>query len=204
MAAKLLFNCTNKMDEYEACILVLKMAIDMNVYELLVIGGFRPFNSSSSRRVGCKESKDYTLRKVPAEVVQKICLIEFRHTPRIQNELDDALATIASTIKHPDTDYIDPLDKELKEHPVHCSHVEAEPDGLPWFFDIKKYLESGTYPEDATSNQKKSVRRMTLNFFLSGEVFYRRTPDLGLQDALMPSKLRGLLNRYMPEFVARI
>ena len=45
-------------------------------------------------------------------------------------------------IKHPDTDYIDPLDLELKEHPVHCSHVESQPNGLPWYFDIKRYLES--------------------------------------------------------------
>ena len=118
------------------------------------------------------------------QYVQKLCKrfrkIEFRHTPRIQNELPDALATIFSMIKHTDTDYIDFLDIELKEHPVHCSHVEAEPDGLPWYFDIKKYLESGTYPNDSMSNQKKSIRRMTLNFFLSGEVLYRRTPDLGL------------------------
>ena len=39
-------------------------------------------------------------------------------------------------IKHHDTDYIDPLDIELKEHLVHCSHVEAEPDGSPWYFYI--------------------------------------------------------------------
>ena len=104
---------------------------------------------------------------------KRFCKIEFRHTPRIQNELADALATIASIIKHPDTDYIDPLDIDLKEHPI-------EPDGLPWYFDIKRYLESGTYLEDATSNQKKSIRRMALNFFLNGEVLYRRTPDLGL------------------------
>ena len=96
--------------------------------------------------------------------------IEFRHTPRIKNELADAFAIIASMIKHPDTDYIDPLDIELKEHPVHCSHVEAEPDGLPLYFDIKKYLETGGYPENVTSNQKKFIRRMALNFFLSGEV----------------------------------
>ena len=38
MAAKLRFNCTNNMAEYEACILGLRMAIDMNFYELLVIG----------------------------------------------------------------------------------------------------------------------------------------------------------------------
>nr|XP_010316973.1 uncharacterized protein LOC104645907 [Solanum lycopersicum] len=118
------------------------------------------------------------------QYVQNLCKrfrkIEFRHTPRIQNELADALATISSMIKHPDTDYINPLDIDLKEHPFHCSHVESEPDGFPWYFDIKRYLESGTYPEDATSNQKKSIRRMALNFFLNGEILYRRTPGLGL------------------------
>ena len=61
--------------------------------------------------------------------------------------MDDAIATIALIIKHLDTNYIDPLDIELNEHPVHYSHVEAEPDGLPWYFDIKKYLESRTYPK---------------------------------------------------------
>ena len=67
----------------------------------------------------------------------------------------------------------------MKEHTVHCAHVEAEPDSLPWYFDIKTHLESWIYSEEATSNQKKSIRRMALNFFLSGEIFYR-TPDLGL------------------------
>ncbi|XP_049410468.1 uncharacterized protein LOC125873622 [Solanum stenotomum] len=38
MVAKLRFNCTNNMTEYEAWILGLRMAIDMNVHELLVIG----------------------------------------------------------------------------------------------------------------------------------------------------------------------
>ncbi|XP_015084281.1 uncharacterized protein LOC107027703 [Solanum pennellii] len=35
--AKLQFNCTNNMDKYEACILGLKMAINMNVHKLFVI-----------------------------------------------------------------------------------------------------------------------------------------------------------------------
>ena len=69
------------------------------------------------------------------QYIQKLCRrfrkIEFKHTPRTQNNLGDALATIASMIKHPDTDYIDPLDTEIKEQPLHCSHVEAEPHGFP-------------------------------------------------------------------------
>ena len=73
---------------------------------------------------------------------KRFCKIEFRHTPKIQKKLAYSLATIASMIKHSDTDYIDPLDIELKEHPFHYFHVEAKPDGLPWYFDIIKYLES--------------------------------------------------------------
>ena len=38
MEAKLRFICMNNMAEYEACIHGLRMAIDMNVYELLFIG----------------------------------------------------------------------------------------------------------------------------------------------------------------------
>ncbi|XP_069150804.1 uncharacterized protein [Solanum lycopersicum] len=133
MEAKLRFNCTNNMEEYEAYIFGLEMAIDMNVYELLFIG-----------------DSDLLIHQVQGEWAVK--------NPKI----------------------IPYLDIELKEHLVHCSHVESEPDGLPWYFDIKRYLESRTYPKDPTSNQKKSIRRISLNFFLSGEVLYRRTPDLGL------------------------
>ena len=37
-AAKLRFNCKNNMAEYEACILGMRMTIDMKVNELQVIG----------------------------------------------------------------------------------------------------------------------------------------------------------------------
>ena len=56
-------------------------------------------------------------------------------------------------------------------------------------FNIKKYLEFGIYHEDAASNQKKSIRRMAINFFLSGEILYRRTQDLGLLKCVDAVKL---------------
>ncbi|XP_027768881.1 uncharacterized protein LOC107018637 [Solanum pennellii] len=183
------------MAEYEACILGLKMAIGMNVYELLVIGDSGLLIRQVQGEWTVKNPKIIPYVKYVQKLCKRFRKIEFRHTPRIQNELADALATIASMIKHLDTDYIDPLDIELKEHPVYCSHVEVEPDGLPWYFDKKKYLESGIYPEDVASNQKKSIRRMDLNFFLSGEILYSRTPYLVFSNVLMSSKLRSLLNR---------
>ncbi|XP_027774311.1 uncharacterized protein LOC114078014 [Solanum pennellii] len=82
----------------DACAFGLKMAIVMNVHELLVIG-----------------DSDLLIQKVQAEwavkkpnitpyvqYIQTLCRrfrkIEFRHTPRTQNELADALTTIASMI----------------------------------------------------------------------------------------------------------
>nr|XP_019066935.1 uncharacterized protein LOC101255278 [Solanum lycopersicum] len=137
MAAKLQFNCTNNMAEYEACILGLKMAVEMNVYELLVIGDSDLLIHQVQGEWAVKNPKIVPYVQYVQNLCKRFRKIEFRHTPRIQNELADALSTITSMIKHPDTDYIDPLDIDLKEHPVHCSHVESEPDGFPWYFDIK-------------------------------------------------------------------
>ena len=128
------------------------MAIDMNVNELLVIGDSDVLIYQVQGEWSVKNPKIIPYVQYVQKFWKRFCKIEFKHTPRIQNELADALATIASMIKHLDTDYVDPLDIELKEHPIHCSYVEAESDSLPWYFDIKKYLESRIYPEDATSN----------------------------------------------------
>ena len=119
------------MAEYEACILGLKMSIDMNVYELLVIGDSYLLIHQVQGEWVVKNPKIVPYVKYVQTLCKRFRKIEFRHTPRIQNELADALATIASMIKHTNTDYIDPLDIYLKEHPVYCSHVESEPEGLP-------------------------------------------------------------------------
>ncbi|XP_055824373.1 uncharacterized protein LOC129892863 [Solanum dulcamara] len=89
--------------------------------------------------------------------------------------------------------YIDPVEIYLKEQLAHCSHVKVEPDGRPWYFDIKKYLETETYSDNVTFNQKKEIRRMPNDFFPSGETLYRRTPDMGLLRCADASEATKLL-----------
>ncbi|XP_059306358.1 uncharacterized protein LOC132057772 [Lycium ferocissimum] len=117
-------------------------------------------------------------------LAQRLCKkfkkIEFKHTPRAQNEVVDALTTIASMIQYPESSHIDPLEISLKGEHTYSSPVEAEPDGKPWYADIKTYLEKGKYLENTTSNQRKTIRRMANVFFLNKEIHYKRTPDLGL------------------------
>ncbi|XP_055814252.1 uncharacterized protein LOC129883657 [Solanum dulcamara] len=154
------------------------MAIDKDIQELLVIGDSDLLIHQVQGKWAVKNLKISPYVKLVQRLCKRFRKIEFRHTPSMQNEFADALATISSMIKHPDTSYIDLVEIYLKEQPAHCSHVEAEPDGRPWYFDIKRYLETGTYPDNATFNQKKAIRRMANNFFSSGETLYRRTPDM--------------------------
>ncbi|XP_070039121.1 uncharacterized protein [Nicotiana tomentosiformis] len=119
VTAQLRFYCTNNMVEYEACILGLRLAIDMGVQEILVLG-------------------DSDL------------LVEFRHIPRIHNEIADALATLALMLHHPDKTYVDPLHIQIRDQHAYCNAVEEEPDGEPWFHDVKEYIKLGVYPVHAT------------------------------------------------------
>ncbi|XP_070036552.1 uncharacterized protein [Nicotiana tomentosiformis] len=133
VSAKLRFQCTNNMAEYETSILGLRLAIDMNIQELLVIG-----------------DSDLLL-------IKRFMKIEFKHVPRIQNEFADALATLSSMIQHPDKNFIDPIPIGIHKQPTYCAHIEEESDGNPWFHDIKEYLSKGEYSEHATHAQKRTL-----------------------------------------------
>ncbi|XP_070013194.1 uncharacterized protein [Nicotiana sylvestris] len=120
VSAKLRFLCTNNVAEYEAYILWIKMAIDMNIQELLVIG-------DSNLLI------DQELRK-------RLTKTEFQHVPRVQNEFVDALANLSSMIQHPDKNFIDPIPVKIHDQPAYCAYIEEEAYGKPWFHDIKEYL----------------------------------------------------------------
>ena len=55
-----------------------------------------------------------------------------------------------------------------------CMSVETEADRKPWYHDIKAYIKNGQYPSSAKDNEKKFIRCMACQFFLSGEVMYKR------------------------------
>ncbi|RDY11540.1 hypothetical protein CR513_03784, partial [Mucuna pruriens] len=61
---------------------------------------------------------------------------------------------------------------------AHCQHLDRdkiEIDNKPWYYDIKRYLENGVYLEGVTENDKRTLRRLAFDFFLSGAILYKRT-----------------------------
>ncbi|XP_071917121.1 uncharacterized protein [Coffea arabica] len=151
-SAKLRFFCTNNMAEYEPYIFGLKMALKMEIKDLIVL----------------------------LDLANKFRSLEFRHIPRAKNGFADALATLSSMIQHPDELVIEPIQIQLQEKPAHYLVMEKSSDGRPWYSNIKEFLKMGSYLSGADTTAKSFLRRLSSKFFLNGEVVYKRTSDLGL------------------------
>ncbi|XP_070004134.1 uncharacterized protein [Nicotiana sylvestris] len=120
--------------------------------------------------------------------------VEFRYIPRCHNELADALATLASMLPYPGNAHIDPLEIQIRERHGYCNTVEAEPNVQPWYHDIKRFLKMQEYPEQASGDQKRTIRRHTSGFFLNGDVLYKRTPDLNLLRCVDAKEARRIMH----------
>ncbi|XP_070025247.1 uncharacterized protein [Nicotiana sylvestris] len=192
VSAKLRFSCTNNIAKYEDCILGLKMATDMSIQDLLVIGDSDLLIHQIREEWVTKNSKILSYLHYVQELRKRFTNMEFQYVPRVQNEFADALATLPSMIQHPDKNFIDHILVKVHDQQAYCAQVEEEADEKPWFHDIKEYLAKGEYPELANPTQKRTLQRLSNNFFHSGGILYRRTPDLGLLrcvDAKEASKL---------------
>ncbi|XP_070007484.1 uncharacterized protein [Nicotiana sylvestris] len=143
------FPYTNNMAKYEACILGLNMAVDMNIQELLVISDSDLLVHQVQGELATKNCKILPYLHHVQELRKRFTKIEFQHMPRIQNEFADVLSTLSYRIQHPDKNYIDPISVRIHNQPAYCAHVEEEADGKPWFHDIREYLSKGEYLEHA-------------------------------------------------------
>uniref|UniRef100_A0A2N9I6S5 Integrase catalytic domain-containing protein n=1 Tax=Fagus sylvatica TaxID=28930 RepID=A0A2N9I6S5_FAGSY len=183
IAVKLGFDCTNNMTEYEACIVGLQAALEFGAYELEVFGDSLLIVSQTNGEWQARDPKLIPYQRYISRLIPKFKYVTFTYTPRAHNHFADALATLASLIKLVEGDDVRPLRIETRDIPAYCvcieecMNVEAEIDDKPWYYDIKRFIQDREYPSRATENEKKYIRRMAFQFFLSGEILYKRTHD---------------------------
>ncbi|XP_027171525.1 uncharacterized protein LOC113771103 [Coffea eugenioides] len=179
-AAKLQFACTNNMAEYEACIFGLKMALEMEIKELIAFSDSDLLVNQTLKQWITKDSKILPYHCSLLTLAKQFQNLEFRHLPRARNAFADALATLASMIQYPDELKIEPIQVQLQDKPAHCWVANESFDNVPWYSDLKEFLKTGSYPLHAGTKDKNFLRRMASKFFLNGEVLYKRTSDLNL------------------------
>jgi hypothetical protein len=84
---------------------------------------------------------------------------------------------------------------EVREEPAYCAFAEEELDGKPWYHDIRVLIKERKYPVGATDNDKKTIRRLSMQFFLSNDTLYKRSHD----SMLLRCVDTGEANRLMAE-----
>ncbi|XP_070003381.1 uncharacterized protein [Nicotiana sylvestris] len=187
------------MEEYEDCILALKLAVDMNVQELMVIGDYDLSMHQVLGEWDTKNTKILPYLHYVQELKKRFTKIEFKHVLRIQNEFADASTTLSSMIQHPDKNFIDPIPIEIHKQPTYCAHVEEKIDKNPWFRDIKEYLAKGEYLEHSTHTQKRTLRRLANHFFQSKEFCIEGLQTYDYYGVLMPRRHPDYSRKYMAE-----
>ena len=98
----------------------------------------------------------------------------------MQNQIANALATMASMMDGPKEDKARLIVLEQKEEPAYCMTIEEDEgkDGEgKWYSNVLQYLKDGTYPEFVDKNDQLIIRRLSTNYIFWGERFYQRSYD---------------------------
>ena len=97
--------------------------------------------------------------------------MRYIYLPRAENQLADALATLASVIEIVTGVTVRPFMIETRFAPTYSCLIGdiEDQDRLPWYHDIYQFLSCGAYPESATINDRRALRQLAIRFLICGE-----------------------------------
>ncbi|XP_012481029.2 uncharacterized protein LOC105795924 [Gossypium raimondii] len=180
IASKLDFDCMNNMVEYEACIMGIRVAIERKIKVLKVYGDSALVIYQLKGEWETRDPKLISYRKMVLELMNEFDDITFYYFPRDENQMADALATLASMIQVNKLEDIKPIQMSISETPAYCYSIEEEEkDGHPSYLNILQYVKNREYPNQVTENNKRALRRIAIDYVLDREILYKKGKDQG-------------------------
>ncbi|XP_019429578.1 PREDICTED: uncharacterized protein LOC109337132 [Lupinus angustifolius] len=177
--ARLCFDCTNNIAEYEACVLGLQETLERKVKLIEVFGDSALVIHQVKGEWETRDGKLVPYKEYIQKMMEQFEQIRFYHIPRDDNRLADALSTLASMF-HINGDDQPLIRIKTRDQPAYCCAIETSGDGKPWYHDIKKYVQRKEYPREASETDKRTLRRLATSFFLDGNILYKRNHDMVL------------------------
>ncbi|XP_027348309.1 uncharacterized protein LOC113859829 [Abrus precatorius] len=113
---------------------------------------------------------------IQAAIESKIKIL--KHIPCEENQLADALTTLSSMFVVSQKEDMSFIKLQQLYHPAYCQMVEEE-------FD--------EYLLNAAENDKRTLRRLAMNFFLNGNVLYKRNHDMVLLRCVDASEAQKII-----------
>ena len=95
-------------------------------------------------------------------MVDEFEVINFEYLTREENQMADALATLAAMFQINSKDEVQMIRMKIKEEPAHCLQIEKKADEKPWYYDILLYVKNRQYPDHASENDKRILRRLAM------------------------------------------
>lgn len=72
---------------------------------------------------------------------------------------------------------VKPVYIEIRISPTYYFSLEGEIDSNPSYIDIKRFIQYQEYPSRAPSGNKKTLKRMTMKYYIDSEILYKRSFD---------------------------
>ncbi|XP_012453258.1 uncharacterized protein LOC105775277 [Gossypium raimondii] len=168
---KLDFDDTKNMAEYEACIMGICAAIECKVKILEVCGDSSLVIYQLKDEWEMRDPKLISYQKLVLELIKEFDDITFCYLSLDENQMADALATLASMIKVNKQVDIKPIQMSIYETLAHYYNIkEEENDDCPWYQDILRYVKNREYPDQTIENDKRTLRRLANDYVLDGEI----------------------------------
>ncbi|XP_052478893.1 uncharacterized protein LOC128034139 [Gossypium raimondii] len=170
---------SNAIAKYEACIMGIRAAIERKIKVLEVYGDSTLVIYQLKGEWEMRDPKLIRYRKLVLELIEEFNSVTFYYIPRDENQMADALATLASMFKVNKPEDMKPIQISIHEAPAHCYNIddEEEKDDHPWYHDILRYVKSREYPDHATENDKRILRRLAIDYVLDGDILYKKGKD---------------------------
>ena len=121
--AKLNFDCTNNVVEYESCMMGIQAAIETKIKKLEVYGDSALFIYQLKSEWKTRDSKLVSYYMFIKELIKQFEEISFEHLPREKNYMADALATLAAMFKVNANVEVQIVKLGIRELPAHCACV---------------------------------------------------------------------------------
>ncbi|RDX61185.1 hypothetical protein CR513_60607, partial [Mucuna pruriens] len=158
------------MAKYKACTMGITMAIEHQVKKLKVFGDLMLVIYQLYREWETCDAKLIPYHDHVMEMSEHFNNITFHYVPRDENQMPDTLATLSSMLL-----------------------VNKEQEMTIQYHDIKGYLEEGAYLLGATENDKRTLRRLVVGFFISSAILYKRSTNWMLLYSIDEQEAKGIM-----------
>ncbi|XP_071919019.1 uncharacterized protein [Coffea arabica] len=176
-------HCSNNVAEYQALILGLEIAVDMEQLDIQIYGDSLLVVNQLLGSYEVKKSELIPYHKYATRLMKRLGGASIKHVPRRENKQADALAVLASSLAMPDHEiqvrvcqkWVVPslIDDEGIEggdaHVVSTYEIDKE----DWRQPLVDYLKYQKLPEE--QRRRSDIRRRAPRFILYKDTLYRKS-----------------------------